>query len=221
MRVTFFGLLTAICLMFPFYSLAQDLNFTMEIVSAKSKSPVLMKVSSSQSMVAIEPQFDGSQGTMRVLIDNNANKQFMLMEHNGQKMAMSIPASEIEKAGEKTNEPKITVTKDVKTINGYKCTRIIAETQETISDVWVTSESGLNYSDLYKIFSSSKGHSGASRSLPQLKNVKGFPIEIISTDKTKDESVTVRIKNINRAKPDPEIFSMDGFKVMDMPKMSR
>lgn len=211
--------LVAILVIFSVALNAQDLSFNMEMTSPKTKDVVVMKVVTSESKMAIVPQLPDGQGSMKIILDNAANKQYVLMEHGGQKMAMAVDAFESEKYAEKASkEPKITKTNEKRTIDGYSCTKIIAETDEVTSDIWLTQEAGLSYSDLYKIFNSRKGTPGADKALLSLKGVSGFPIEIVSKDKAKSEDVTIRIKDINRTKTDPKFFSIDGYKLMDMRK---
>ena len=205
-------------LVFSMNLTAQDISFNIEVTSPKSTEPMSMKVVSNATKIAIFPNFAGDKSDTRFLIDNTTNQKYVLMINNGQKIAMAVNNFEVEKATEAIKEPKITSTKEVRTIDGYKCTKIIAESDEETSDIWLTQEAGLSYNELYKIFNSTKNTPGARRSLPSLKNVQGFPIEIITKDKAKDRNVTIRIKNISRAKTDPQMFSMDGYKVVDMTK---
>jgi len=197
---------------------AQDLSFNMEVTTPKSQTPMVMKVSTSASKIAMEPTQMGDKGNMKFIIDNASNKKFMLMENNGQKMAMSVDPFIADKAAEKIAEPKVVITQEYRTIDGYKCNKVIAQTEETTAELWLTQEAGLSYNDLYKIFNSTKGTPGARSALPQVKDMKGFPIEIISKEKSKDGNVVVKIKNISRAKVDPKVFSMDGYKQVDMTK---
>lgn len=201
---------------------AQDVSFNMEITNGKSTEPMVMKVVSSGSKIAMIPQIQGDQGSMKIVLDNAANKQYVLMDHSGQKMAMVVDPFEAEKFADKASaEPKITKTNETRTIDGYKCTKIIAETDEVKSDIWLTQDSGLSYSELYKIFNSRKGTPGADKTLPALQGVKGFPIEIVSREKNKTDDITVRIRKISRDKIDPAFFSTDGYKMMDMRKSGK
>lgn len=197
---------------------AQDLSFNMEVTTPKSKDPIVMKVASSSSKIMMEPTNMGDKGNMKFIIDNSNNTKYMLMVNNGQKMAMLVDPFVEDKLAEKTAEPKIIITQEYRTIDGYKCNKVIAQTEEVTTDLWLTQEAGLSYSDLYKIFNSTKNTPGARSALPALKNVKGFPIEIVSKEKSKDGNVVVKIKNISRAKVDAQVFSMDGYKVVDMTK---
>lgn len=200
---------------------AQDLSFNLSITTVKNPEPVLIKVSVSGSKIAMQPQNMGTPGSMTILIDNAKGKQYMLMNANGQKMAMAVNMNSVEKAAEAAKDPKVTITKETKTVDGHKCTKVITETEEQKADLWITEDVGMQYSEFSKMFNSAKGPQGSIAKMPELKNVKGFPIEIISTDKKKGETVTMKIKNISKAKVDQKLFSMEGYQMMDAGNMTR
>ncbi len=191
----------------------------MEMTSAKQKEPVTMKIVSKGTKIAMTPQVTGTQGQMKIIVDHAAKKQYMLMDGNGQKMAMVMEMTDIEKAIEQSKDPKITITKETKVIDGYKCTKVITETDESVSEMWLTEDLGLNYGDLYKMVSSNKSPQGSNYNIPAMKNVKGFPVQMVMTDKKKNETVTVNIKNISKAKVDDKVFSLEGYQMMDMGNM--
>lgn len=198
---------------------AQDLSFNMEMTSAKQKDPIIMKVKSKGNKIAMIPQFTGAQGQMTIIVDHAAKKQYMLMDGNGQKLAMAMEMTDIEKTIEQTKDPKITITKETKTIDTYKCTKVITETEENTNEMWLTQDLGLNYSDLYKMVSSNKSPQGGNYGIPAMKNIKGFPIQMVITDKKKGDVTTVNIRNISKAKIDEKVFSMEGYQLMDMGNM--
>ncbi|MBL0342395.1 MAG: DUF4412 domain-containing protein [Bacteroidetes bacterium] len=200
-------------------ALSQDLSFNMEVTSAKQKDPIIMKVMSKGTKVVIQPQFSAEQGKMSIIVDQSTKKQYMLMDGNGQKMAMKMDMTDFDKATDQAKDPKITITKETKVIDSYKCTKVITETDENICDMWLTQDVGLSYSDLYKMVAPGKGPQGGGAGIPALKNVKGFPIQMIVKDKKKDETVTVNIRNISKAKVDEKVFSLEGYQVMDMGNM--
>lgn len=197
---------------------AQDISFNVQITTPKKAEPMTIKVATSGSKMVMQPQM-GPQGAMRIIVDNAAKTQFLLMENNGQKMAMQVDAYDPATATSKVQNPKVTVTKETKTIDGMVCTKVIAETEENISTLWVTRDAGLSYQDLAKVINSSRGTPGSREMLPALEGVSGFPIEIVSKNKAKDEPVVMNIKNISRGKVDQALFSMDGYKVSDMRKV--
>src|SRR5687768_12631556 len=151
---------------------AQDLSFNLSVNSPKMNAPMNMKVSVSGSKIAMEPQNMGTQGQMKIILDNATAKQYMLMDANGQKMAMALNM-DMEKKTDAVKDPKVTTTTETRMIDGYKCTKVITETEEQKADLWITPDVGMQYSDFYKMFNSSKGSQGSLTSIPELKSIKG------------------------------------------------
>ena len=199
----------------------QDLSFNIHILSPKSTQPFIMKVSVSGTKVAMQTQQSTDQGQMSFLMDNSTGKQYLLMEGNGQKLAMPVNMNEVDKKSEAVKEPAITYTKETKTIDGYKCSKVITETDSLKADLWITQDIGFEYSEFFKMLNTTKGSAGPVARIPALTNMKGFPVEIISTDKKKNETTTLQIKNISKNKIDPKVFSMEGYQMMDPSMMTR
>ena len=215
------GSLLLLLSIFSGYLTAQDLSFNVAVTTGKNPEPILIKVAISGPKIAMQPQNMGIPGSMTILVDNAKGKQYMLMNANGQKMAMALPVNTTDKATAAAKDPKVTITKETKTVDGYKCTKVITETEEQKADLWVTQDVGMQYADFYKMMNSAKGPQGGSMvKIPDLKTVKGFPVEIISTDKKKAETVTIKIKNISKAKVDQKLFSTEGYQMMDSGGMS-
>ncbi|MDQ3052117.1 MAG: DUF4412 domain-containing protein [Bacteroidota bacterium] len=204
-----------------FAATAQDLSFNLSVTTPKSTEPMRMKVFVSGMKVAMQPENMGTPGAMTILVDNSAGKQYVLMNANGQKMAMAVNLNDVQKSTDIAKEPKVTLTKETRVIDGYKCTRVITETDDQKTDLWITQDVGMQYADFYKMFNASKGPQGAMMKIPELKNVKGFPVEIVSTDKKKGETLTLKIQNISKAKVDQKLFSLEGYTLMDAGKMTR
>jgi len=208
--------LLSLFMSFSVFLLAQDLSFNLTVTSAKQTEPMLINVYVSGSKIAMQPQNMGVPGTLTILVDNSKGTQHMLMNSNGQKIAMPISMDNVEKAKAAAKEPKVTVTKETKIVDGHKCYKVITETEDQKTDLWMTEDVGMQYAEFYKLMSAAKGPQGASMiEIPELKNLKGFPIEIVTTDKKKSETVTIKIKNISKAKVDQKLFSMEGYQMMD------
>lgn len=197
---------------------AQDLSFDMQMSKATDKEPMTMKVFTNKTKLLMRPQITGYKGNMAILIDQSAKKQYMLMDNEGQKMAMIVNyVDQVEKMNAIGTVPKITKTGETKTIDGYLCEKIIAETEESKSVMWITKDLGLQYGDLYKIIASgNNGPQAQSGNLPAMKEMNGFPIEMEVTTKKKAETVTIRIKNISKAPINSATFSTEGYQIMDM-----
>lgn len=215
------SLLTIITIVCSSISLsAQDLSFTVSIVSDKNKDPMIMKVAASGTKMVMEPQQMTPQGTMKFLVDNTTSKQYMLVDANGQKMAMAFDMNDFGKTNESKTPPKITITKETRTVDGYKCTKVIAETDDQLTDMWTTEAVGMQYADFSKMMASAQKQNPYA-SVPELKNMKGFPVEIVTTDKKSKSVTTINIRDISKAPVSPEVFSMKGYQVMDVPAKTK
>lgn len=198
---------------------AQDFSFRMAITTPKMPSGMTMKISSSMNKVAIQP-LDGPMSTMRIIIDGDAKKQYVLMENKGQKTAMVVDPFDGKNASQSSTKPTIRHTKETKTIGGLKCTKTIVESNVNTTEMWLAKESGVNYQQFYKIFNSTKGTPGATAVLPDAADIKGFPMEITTKEKSGDVTTMV-MSNISKAKVDPTVFNRAGYKEVDMTKKSR
>lgn len=196
----------------------QDLSFNMQMSKASDKEAMTMKVYTNKTKMLIQPQITGYKGNMSILIDQSAKKQYMLMNNEGQKMAMIINyVDQVEKMNAVGTVPKITRTGETKTIDGYQCEKVIAETEESKSTMWITKDLGLQYGDLYKIIASgNNGPQSQNANLPAMKEMNGFPIEMEVTNKKKSETAIIRIKNISKEPINAAIFSTEGYQMMDM-----
>lgn len=200
-------------------SFAQDFSFQMAITTPKMPDGMTMKVSSSLNKVAIQPM-NGPMAAMRIIIDGDAKKQYVLMENKGQKTAMVVDPFDAGSSAKTATKPVVRHNKETKTIGGLKCTKTIVETNGNTTEMWLAKESGVNYQQFFKIFNSTKGTPGASFALPDAADIKGFPMEITTKEKSGDVT-TMRMSNISKAKVDPTVFSRTGYKEVDMTKKSR
>lgn len=212
--------LLAAAVVLPLSLTAQDISFDIEYTSPKKPEVMTIKVATSGSRTMIQPMTGASSG-VRIIADNASRSQYLLMENNGQKMAMQVDAFDqaAAAANTKTKAPVIKQTNETKVIDGMKCTKVTAETEEAVSTLWVTKEAGITYQDLYRIVNTSKGTPGSFNFMPQVNSMEGFPLQISTQMKDKDQPVVMNIKRISRAKVDAKLFSMDGYKVTDMRKM--
>jgi len=211
--------IVALFIIASFGAFAQDFSFQMAITTPKMPDGMTMKVSSSMNKVAIQP-LNGPMSAMRIIIDGDAKKQYVLMENKGQKTAMVVDPFDASKTSQPTAKPTVRQTKETKTIGGLKCTKTIVESNGNTTEMWLASESSINYQQFFKIFNSSKGTPGASAVLPDAADIKGFPMEITTKEKSGDVT-TMRMSNISKTKVDPSVFNRAGYKEVDMTKKSR
>lgn len=215
--------LLATALVLPLSITAQDFSFDIEVTSPKKPEVMTIKVASSGSKTMIQPM-NGTSSGVRIIADQSSRSQYLLMDNNGQKMAMRVDAYDYaaamanSKANSNDKAPVIKKTNETKVIDGMKCTKLIAETDDAVSTLWITKQADITYEDLFRIVNTGKGTPGNFNFMPSLIGVDGFPIEIITKQKNKDQPVVMNIRRISREKADASLFSMEGYKITDMRK---
>jgi archaellum component FlaG (FlaF/FlaG flagellin family) len=214
----FRSILTAALAVATLTASAQDISYTVDVQSPKRPQTLSVKVMSNGSMTLMDPPAEGN-APFKILIDNVKNAQYMLTQNGDSKVAVRVDAFNEKAALEQSGKPKVEETKEIKLIDGMNCRKVTAETDATSTVMWVTDEAGVSYQDLFRVVNTNRNAPGARNILPALNDLKGFPIEIVSTDKKTSEEVKVNIRNINREKLDAAMFSMDGYRVNDMRKI--
>jgi hypothetical protein len=197
---------------------AQDVSYTVDVQTPKRPQSMSIKVMTNGSMMLMEPPADGN-APFRILIDNAKNEQYVLTQNGDSKVAIQVDAFNPAASAQKTAEPKVEMTKEIKVVDGMNCTKVIAVTEETTTTMWVTEDAGGNYQDLFRIVNTNRNAPGARNVLPVLKDMKGFPVEIVSKDIRTNEEVKINIRNISREKIDAALFSMEGYRMNDMRKI--
>jgi hypothetical protein len=197
---------------------AQDVSYTVDVQTPKRPQTMSIKVMTNGSMMLMEPPADGN-APFKILIDNANNAQHILTQNGDSKVAIQVDAFNPAASAQKAAEPKVEVTKEIKVVDGMNCTKVIAVTDETTTTMWVTEEAGASYQDLFRIVNTNRNAPGARNVLPVLKDMKGFPIEIVSKDIRTSEEVKINIRNISREKIDAALFSMEGYRMNDMRKI--
>ncbi len=214
----FSSILTAAIAVATLTVTAQDVSYTVDVQTPKRPQTMSIKVMANGSMMLMEPPADGN-APLKILIDNAKNAQYMLTQNGDNKVAVQVDAFNPDAVAQKTTEPKVEVTKEIKVVDGMNCTKVNVATDETTITMWVTEEAGGNYQDLFRIVNTNRNAPGARNILPVLKNMKGFPLEIVSKDIRTNEEVKIKIRNISREKIDAALFSLEGYRMNDMRKI--
>lgn len=206
------------------YAQSFEGSYLMHIENANKKNAADMQITYKGDKSSMEMLTAPNAGKFRTIFDNKEKTMTILVEKDGtNKMAMvrKMPdASEVQGSKE-GKEAKITVTNETKKIEGYTCKKVIAESNESTTEMWVTDELGLTYADMFGMMNSARGPaSNASANMQNYKDVKGIPLEMNIRNKVKpDESTLITIKNIKKGGVEASLFDISGYKVMDMQNM--
>ncbi|MEO5570686.1 MAG: DUF4412 domain-containing protein [Bacteroidia bacterium] len=198
-------------------------SYLMHIENVKQKNTADMQLTFKGEKSCMEMITAQNAGKFKTIIDKKEKTMTILVskdETNKVAMVRKMPdASEM--ANKEGKEPKITVTDEAKTIEGYNCKKIIAESDDNTTEMWVTEELGLTYADMVGMMQSGGGaSSNMAANMHNYKDVKGIPLEMHMSSKLKpDEKTVITIKNIKKGNVDASIFDTTGYQFMDMSKM--
>lgn len=195
-------------------------SYKMHIENAlkKTTGEILITIKGDKS--AIEILTAPNAGKVKTILDKKEKTMAILIDKDGaNKIAMvqKMPDAE-ETTGKTSKDAKITVTSETKIIEGYTCKKVIAESDESTTTMWVTDELGLSYSDMFGMMSSGRGPASyMSPNLQNYKDVKGIPLEMnINSKDTSEGETVITLKNIKKETVDASVFDTKGYQVMDM-----
>lgn len=162
----------------------------------------------------------GRDTQMGILFKPLENVFYILMDNGKERMAMKKDYQKVAEIMDTTNveRPKITETNETKTISGYLCRKILAETSTSTMEMWVTKDISFSMGKLMA-YSSMGKRARNSSSQEFWSQAYGSSIETIVTNKSDGKVVTILVKDINTQTPDSQKFSLDGYQLMELPQM--
>jgi len=190
-----------------------DLKESMDVTYYFLNGEVLMKPQ-------IRDKEKGKDAELGILFKPQQQVFFILMGGKDGKMAMRKTYDNINEMLDTTKieHPKITQTNETKTINGYLCRKVIAETSTATMDMWVTNDLKFSLGKLmaYSNMNMGKGRKQAS-SGNGWGNVKGASLETVVTSKENGSVSTILVKEISTDSPSASLFDMTEYQIMEMP----
>src|SRR6185436_8204291 len=178
-------------------------SYLMHIENAQKKHTADMQISIKGDKSSMEMMTAPNAGKVRTIFDKKEQTMTILTEKDGgNKMAMvrKMPDANETMGNKEGKEAKITVTNETKTIEGYNCKKVIAESYESTTEMWVTDDLGLTYADMFSMMNRGRGPaSNMGSGMQNYKDVKGLPLEMHMHNKNKpDEDASIFIKNIKK-----------------------
>lgn len=211
----------------PFEPNAFTGSFRMEMHGYKNEveeanGPVNMHYWSSPEMslvgMAADNMHNGPGTDLKFLTDHKNKWSYILMtDPKGNKTAMKSPKKKyIVDADEKKKQAaNITVTKETKVIDGYTCTKVIATLEEGTWTGWVTRDIAVPFSDI----ASTMSRNAMARGSRDWEGLTGFPLEFEMASPDGKKTMHAFVKDLHVGDVDPGVFSITGYKVMEMPGM--
>ncbi len=165
----------------------------------------------------------------RTIMNFKEGKSTMLMtDKKGRKTGMRMELKTIDwvakVAIKKDNaqlangEASLKTTNEYKIIEGYKCRKYIHETEKYTTELWVTTESKIDYMQLNRALYHVFAGTGQNQNAYFDAGMKGIAIQthLIPKDGHSQECI-MTMEDINAGYAPAEMFSTDGYDVKDMP----
>ncbi|MBP8824398.1 MAG: DUF4412 domain-containing protein [Flavobacteriales bacterium] len=170
------------------------------------------------SMAAQHPS-TGPTTDMKVLTDFKGKWTYFLMtDPKGTKTAMKSRKKKfITNAGGTSPQGRFTVTKETRIIDGHSCTKVIGTTEDGTWTGWVAKDIAVPFSDL----APSLNRGASAQGGQDWEGLPGFPLEFEMSDKEGRKTMECFVKDLWTGDVDPSVFSMAGFKVMEVPGIQR
>jgi len=201
-------------------------SFRMEVhsfvkgVEAK-ESPTNMRYWSSPDMTLIGISPEGSKGAqIKMLTDLKGKWSYMLMtDEKGNKTGMKSRKKKItfntSESDSGKDNGKFTVTTETKVIEGHTCTKVVGTTEEGTWTGWVAKDIVVPFGDI----ANSMSRSAIQKKKQNWEGLQGFPLEYEIVDKNGKDKLVVYVKDLQIGSVDPSVFSISGYKMMEIPGM--
>lgn len=186
--------------------------------------PVNMRYWSSPDMtligMAAPNEVAGPKTDMKVLTDLKGKWTYFLMtDPKGNKTAMKSRKQKViyGDGAEKDHRTDFKVTDETKMIDGHKCTKVVGTSEDGSWTGWVAKDIAIPFGDVANNMGRGALQPGANNwgALP------GFPLEFLTADKDGKQTMHVLVKDLEVGQVDPSVFSIDGYKVMEVPGIQR
>ena len=197
-------------------------TFTMTIESAKFQEPMDMNMTVKGNLSCMEIPSMAASGMVKSIINNEAQTMIICNDRGGRRIGMKVNMKDAERFAPQEAKPAtFTETAETKVIDGYKCKKIIMESEDAKNDLWMTTDLEMSMKNL--LTSVSANRSPGSIMLRNLQrgygDQKGVALEVYSVNKKTKEEFTMTIHNIKKVKVDDKIFNTDDFQLMEQPNM--
>lgn len=202
-------------------------SFRMEIHTFKDgeeskDGPMDMHLWNSEDKTLIGFKTAKTEGTdLKMLNDLKGKWSYIMMApSSGSKTAMKSHKKKFIYTGEDKDKDKhmdFTVTKETKTIDGHPCKKVIARGEDGIITAWVAQDIPTRFSDLLR----NMRQPGQPDRFKSFEGLKGFPLEMTSESTDGKEKTVTYVKDLQIGPVDEQIFSLDGYKVIELPSMGQ
>lgn len=200
-------------------------SFRMEMHSFQDgvetkESPMDIHLWNSSDKTLISFKTAKTEGTdMKMLNDLKGKWSYIMMAPaSGNKMAMKSRKKKLIHTGSDTaTAMDFTETKETRTIDGHPCKKVIARNADGVMTAWVAQDIPTPLSDLLR----NMRQPGQPDRFKSFDGLKGFPMEMTSESTDGKEKLVNYVKDLQVGPVDENIFSLDDYKVMEIPGMGQ
>jgi hypothetical protein len=178
------------------------------------------KLSGGKIAMEVQDEMISKGVSRRILYNQSDSTWTMLIEFNAVKQGTRIGVKNLYTDTSMHKNISIRKTKEVKNIEGYACSKFIAESKDYTADMWITKQINFDLVHLYKLLA----HCGMLSNHVKKgewyksKNFKGMVMKVTSTKKSTGENYTMEIKNIIPGKLNETFFDLKGFRISNIPE---
>ncbi|MEL7120742.1 MAG: DUF4412 domain-containing protein [Bacteroidota bacterium] len=204
---------------------AQKFEGVIKIKAEAINENINMVITVKGDMIHLSMIEEGSTRGMKMISNNETGEMVTLAEKDGKKVAIKMGADMIGMDGDintttpaSENKSKITVTKDEKVIDGYKCIKVLGEDDNNKVVAWVAKDLKFSLFDLFPGIQAATAENGGELIEQIMK--EGFALEVVDTDKNTKE-VRKLVADVDEKKVDGAIFQYpeSEYKIYDLGNM--
>ncbi|MEO8067312.1 MAG: hypothetical protein ABI599_06435 [Flavobacteriales bacterium] len=184
------------------------------------ESPMNLRYWSSENKMLVQMSVPG-QGSrdVKMMTDLEGKWQYMLMtDTEGKRMAMKsrkkkmVLSDSLRK--EQTGKPEtdITITNEKKTIEGRTCTKVIGKSEDGLWTGWVARDLKGPYADMAKHIRASDAAMNK-----HMMELPGFALEFEWAPTDGKNRIVCYIKDLVPGTVDTDVFSIDGYEMIQIP----
>lgn len=197
-------------------SFTMDMRF-FENGKESTDGPATSTIHSSADKFAFDTQVPQMKERVRTIIDQKEKWQYLLMDDgSGNRMAMKTRKMKVTREGEGNgNAADVQVTDETKMIDGHKCRKMIAKSEDGTWTGWMAQDIEIPFNS----FMRGMQQQGGPMHNEALEGIHGFPLEYEWVSSDGKERMTCVIRDLVQGTVDEKAFSLEGYEVMEMPAM--
>jgi len=196
------------------------MSFEFPSSQGKSEPPFLWNIDGSKMAMEIQDEMKNKGVSKRVLFDPADSSWVMSISYNKVKQATRIHAAAMFRDSITHELPVVKKTRLTKMISGYPCRLYKMESSLYSAECWFTGAIEFDIGNICKLLQ----HCGMMSAMVgkgdwfYREQKKGMILEVKSTSKKSGESYTMLISSLEQNAVNPALFSLDGFKISEIPE---